>query len=397
MKITKENTNQNTKKLYDHIVNGILSGGDFMSPSKPDFIYNFHPCNRILRVLGEVVRQQGKKSCKDNPECSVRPEYHPLSFREIKQKDRIIPDIDDKLFTNISDIWAYNNYFFETFSVDPETAMEFDFILDDFVVLLRIGEDTDRPINMYMHIHKKDGFCTDSDDMIFMDFYMYDRENGFQPMLNFWVCDFFSIFYLSRIMSPSDEFSHGYSYNVPFIEMIANEIYIPVVTNDTIVSTESLWDVSSFMNNSDLRNACLLEAISIIMLPLAVNYNVQLQLDVLSKRRNAQTSSDEKINVDNVSSSIPQESDNEELDTDKKPSVVRKQKDGSRVIDLRNISLQLKSKESVKRVKQKARKACDYQYSVAGHFRHYKSGKVVYIKSHNRNTDKPFKGKTILI
>ena len=39
MKITKENTNQNTKKLYDCIVNGILSGGNFMNTSKSDFIY----------------------------------------------------------------------------------------------------------------------------------------------------------------------------------------------------------------------------------------------------------------------------------------------------------------------------------------------------------------------
>ena len=69
-----------------------------------------------------------------------------------------------------------------------------------------------------------------------------------------------------------------------------------------------------------------------------------------------------------------------------------------KIINVNKMVIRFNDNKSYKDFQTKVRRKCDYQYSVTGHFRHYKkSGKTIYINPYNKNKDKPFKGKTYII
>lgn len=66
-----------------------------------------------------------------------------------------------------------------------------------------------------------------------------------------------------------------------------------------------------------------------------------------------------------------------------------KKPDVKHIITLDNeLKIYTNTNEAVKRFKHIQK--CPYRYSVRGHFRHYKNGKVVWVKSFDKNKDKPF-------
>ena len=66
-----------------------------------------------------------------------------------------------------------------------------------------------------------------------------------------------------------------------------------------------------------------------------------------------------------------------------------KKPDVKHIITLDNeLKIYTNTNDAVKRFKHFQK--CPYRYSVRGHFRHYKNGKVVWVKSFDKNKDKPF-------
>lgn len=336
----------------------------------------------------------------------INDNVRPLSFRELKKKDRIIPDIDPDWCFSYNTRGTLDEYFHKTFGdINNPPVVEFDFVLDDFVVFIPGKMNERDKLNLYVHVHKKDGFLRESDEFtfIFVDIYAFNSDRGCSLLLSYATLNFFYLDFLKYVTGVMDDDSlYKFGYSVDHLDFMTKSIIIPAYDEFGNIKhchklDDIVEDIHVVKKDVDIESIQI-SSISILLYAMAVNYNVQLQLENLSKVRNSQNNMTKYIKSTPLESTDSGHDNNEQTDMESKEPVIQvKKKDGSRVINLRNISLDLKSKESIKRVQTKARKACDYQYSVAGHFRHYRSGKVVYIKSHNRNTDKPFKGKTILI
>ena len=73
----------------------------------------------------------------------------------------------------------------------------------------------------------------------------------------------------------------------------------------------------------------------------------------------------------------------------KQEKPIVKDSDVKHVISLdTDIRIYTTGKDAVKKFRHPQK--CMYRYSVRGHYRHYKNGKVVWIKSYDKNADKPF-------
>lgn len=83
---------------------------------------------------------------------------------------------------------------------------------------------------------------------------------------------------------------------------------------------------------------------------------------------------------------------------DRAPNIDKDNDKKDNIIKLNEfISINAKSSETRKNISNTIRHKCEYAYTVSGHWRHYKNGKKVFIKSYVKNKDKEFKQKQYVL
>jgi len=306
---------------------------------------------------------------------------HHLSFKEIKQRNRI--ELIDSF--NCDRMVKYAKNIFKSYS---DLKLPFSFIFEEFII--RIPNKQQSGTSWWVHIRNSD---PKENNLAVIDIY------SFEPGYGLGKADYTTIFVDPEILDveiiSKPYLSAGLDdSHIPITMEILQHIYIPFFIDSsiwTMSSIESQLQMIDKMRNeykqdifkyaADHIGDLLFNVNSIALFCIAINYEIQCQL---ATRPTIKVSSHNSLKrLSNLSS------------REQKPVT---KTDDRKVITIDDMVIKFSDRKSYETFQRRARRPCEYQYSVTGHFRHYKkTGKTIYIESYNKNKDKPFKGKTIIM
>lgn len=307
---------------------------------------------------------------------------HHLSFKEIKQRNRIelIDSFDcDRMVKYARDI-------FRSYS---DLKLPFSFIFEEFVI--RIPNRHQPGTSWWVHIRNRD---PRENNLAVIDIYSFEPGHGLGKP------DYTTIFVDPEILD-IEVISKPYLFDgtdnsrIPETMEFLQHLYIPFFINHNSWSMSSIesqlqmvekmrkeYKQDIFKYAAEHIGDLLFNANSIALFCIAVNYEIQCQLATrptikVTPREGLKRSS-------NIGS------------REQKPDT--KTTDNRKVLTIDEMVIKFSDRKSYETFQRRVRRPCEYQYSVTGHFRHYKkTGKTIYIESYNKNKDKPFKGKTIIM
>lgn len=313
-----------------------------------------------------------------------------MKFSEVKKKDRITYDDYSELIELLNQKEMLDKYM---------DKIPFKIFMDEFTVKIgNIDTGYERHSgSIYISI-KRDNFYDRDRNVFFFQFHTFLKHSGYATSPFVFLVDIDKIHW-KKIFGESDD---GYFVLnlTSSMEDAVNVICIYDGKSASMLSLENasiVADEYAKYHRHPLRTFMaddICEHTIQLFYALCIIYRASIEMIEEKERREEFR----RLQKENSASDIEEDSkQSESITTAKSREYKESSKDGNKVINLKSGIKMVMKRESFKRVKIHFRKKCNYQYSVVGHFRHYKNGKTIYVNPYNRNKDKPFRGKEYLV
>ena len=313
-----------------------------------------------------------------------------IRFTEVKKKDRITFSDYEELIEILNQKMMFDEYM---------NKIPFKVFMDEFVVKIEnVNTGYDRQEgSIYVNIKRDRSYSPDRNVFIFQ-FHNFLKMSGFATSPFVFLVDI-DLIRWDKIFEESSDDSIVFNLT----SSLNDAVKVVCVFSEITAAMTSLEDASIIARAYADYHKHPLKTFMVddicehtiqLFYALCIIYRASIEMIEEKERR------DELRRLQKENPTII----TEDYDDSTEPSTYKKKeyketstKDGNKVIDLKSGIKMVMKRESYKRVRTHFRKKCNYQYSVVGHFRHYKNGKTVYVNPYNRNKDKPFRGKEYLV